>query len=138
VHFTVWPSCGNRVAQLFLTFLLQAEERAEQQDLTMDVSRVGAGHVPVKAAVHQVVKLDSDDESEIEDALLGQPRVNGVNGVNGGFEALEAPSESADDEDGDNDEWEVESLFEDTLEELGDESLFDGSGLSETPLSGTC
>ncbi|KAH8809910.1 SIR2-domain-containing protein [Hyaloscypha bicolor E] len=91
----------------------------------MDVSQLGSGAASVKAPGHQVVNLiDSDDDSDLADALLIAQRGSGVNVP--GLEVLDASGESGE-EDGSNDDWddEVESLFEDTLEELGDESLFD-------------
>jgi NAD-dependent histone deacetylase SIR2 len=102
----------------------------------MDVSQLGAGAASVKAPGHQIINLvDSDDDSDLADALLIAQRGNGVNVP--GLEVLDASGESGDDEDDDdddeNEDWdEVESLFEDTLEELGDESLFDRGEYSET------
>jgi NAD-dependent histone deacetylase SIR2 len=103
----------------------------------MDVNQLGSGAASVKAPGHQIVNLvDSDDDSDLADALLIAQRGNGVNVP--GLEVLDASGESGDEEDDDNEDWdEVESLFEDTLEELGDESLFDRGGYSETPSSMT-
>jgi NAD-dependent histone deacetylase SIR2 len=103
----------------------------------MDVSQLGSGAASVKALGHQIVNLvDSDDDSDLADALLIAQRGNGVNVP--GLEVLDASGESGDEEDDDNEDWdEVESLFEDTLEELGDESLFDRGEYSETPSSMT-
>jgi NAD-dependent histone deacetylase SIR2 len=103
----------------------------------MDVSQLGSGAASVKAPGHQIVNLvDSDDDSDLADALLIAQRGNGVNVP--GLEVLDASGESGDEEDDDNEDWdEVESLFEDTLEELGDESLFDRGEYSETPSSMT-
>jgi NAD-dependent histone deacetylase SIR2 len=99
----------------------------------MDVSQLGAGAASVKAPGHQIVNLiDSDDDSDLADALLIAQRGNGVNVP--GLEVLDASGESGDEEDEENEDWdEVESIFEDTLEELGDESLFDRGEYSETP-----
>jgi NAD-dependent histone deacetylase SIR2 len=98
----------------------------------MDVSQLGSGTASVKAPGHQVVNLiDSDDDSDLADALLIAQRGSGVNVP--GLEILDASGES-DEEDGSNASWddEVESLFEDTIEELGDESLFDKGQYPET------
>ena len=103
----------------------------------MDVSQLGSGAASGKAPGHQVVNLiDSDDDSDLADSLLIAQRGSGVNVP--GLEVLDASGESGDEEDDDNEDWdEVESLFEDTLEELGDESLFDRGEYSETPSSMT-
>jgi|SRR5687768_3783084 NAD+-dependent protein deacetylase SIR2 len=100
----------------------------------MDVNGVGTRQSEVTTHERQVITLDSsDDEYDLQDALV-TPRVNGVsaavNGLKVELEPLDASDES-DDEDGvegedENDDWEIDSLFEDTLEELGDENLFDG------------
>jgi NAD-dependent histone deacetylase SIR2 len=98
----------------------------------MDVSQLGSGAASVKAPGHQVVNLiDSDDDSDLADALLIAQRGSGVNVP--GLEILDASGESGED-DGSNASWddEVESLFEDTIEELGDESLFDKGQYPET------
>lgn len=99
----------------------------------MDVSQLGSGAASVKAPGHQVVNLiDSDDDSDLADALLIAQRGSGVNVP--GLEILDASGESGE-EDGSNASWDdddVESLFEDTIEELGDESLFDKGQYPET------
>ena len=91
----------------------------------MEAARLGSGQPTIKLPSMNVVDL-SEDESEVDvdNALLtAHPRVNGVNGV----PDLDALDGSEDEEQySDNDEWEVESLFEDTIEEMGDEHLFDG------------
>ena len=99
----------------------------------MDVSQLGAGATSVKAPGHQIINLaDSDDDSDLADALLIAQRGNGVNVP--GLEVLDASGESGDEDDEENEDWdEVESLFEDTIEELGDESLFDRGEYPETP-----
>jgi hypothetical protein len=105
----------------------------EQSTFTMDASRLDQEPVPLKAPAYQVVNLDSDDDSDLNDALLMAQRVNGVNGLDAldGSESQVSVGES----DGENEEWEIDSLFEDTIEELGDESLLGGGEQSETPLS---
>jgi hypothetical protein len=71
----------------------------------------------------------SSDDSD-GDAPLGlHPRVNGS-----GLHDLDALDPSEDDEDS-NDEWDIESLLEDTIEEMGDEHLFaEGGKYSERAL----
>jgi hypothetical protein len=73
----------------------------------------------------------SDEESDIENALLAvHPRVNGVNGA----QELNALDESEEEEqESDDDGWDAESLFEDAIEEMGDEHLFNGGERPETP-----
>ena len=88
----------------------------------MDATRLGSGQPTIKVSDMNVHDLTSEDESDVEDALLTiHPRVNGVNGA----QTLDALDASEDEEDS-NDGWDVESLFEDTIEEMGDEHLFDG------------
>jgi len=93
----------------------------------MDLGQPGSGSraASIKAPGHHVVSLiDSGDDSDLNDALLMAQRGNGVNVP--GLEILDASEESGDEHDDDNDSWDgVESIFEDSLEELGDESLFD-------------
>jgi len=98
----------------------------------MDVSQLGSGVPSVKGPGHQVVNLiDSDDDSDLADALLIAQRGSGVNLP--GLEVLDASGESGE-EDGSNDDWddEIESVFEDTIEELGDETLFERGEYPET------
>lgn len=80
----------------------------------MDASRV-----PGNPAI--VLDLTSDDESDDNAHLTMHPRVNGVNGVHD-LAALDG----SEGEENSDDEWDAESLFEDTIEEMGDEHLFDG------------
>jgi NAD-dependent histone deacetylase SIR2 len=97
----------------------------------MDAARLGSGQPTIKGPSVNIVDLSSEDESDLEDALITHPRVNRPNGANG----LDAPDASEDeDEDSENEDWEIESLFEDTLEEMGDEHLFDGGEHPVTPL----
>ena len=86
----------------------------------MDASRV-----PSNPAI--VLDLTSDDESDDNAHLTIHPRVNGVNGVHD-LAALDG----SEGEENTDDEWDVESLFEDTIEEMGDENLFDGGELLRT------
>jgi len=100
----------------------------------MDVSQLGSGAPSGKGPGHQVVNLiDSDDDSELADALLIAQRGSGVNVP--GLEILDPSGESGE-EDGSNDDWddEIESVFEDTIEELGDETLFEKGEYPETSL----
>ena len=91
----------------------------------MEATRLGSGQPTIRLPSMNVVDF-SEDESDVDvdNALLTvHPRVNGVNGA----PDLDALDDSEDEEQySDNDEWEVESLFEDTIEEMGDEHLFDG------------
>lgn len=68
------------------------------------------------------IELTSEsDSSDVDADLVIHPRVNGVNDIHD-LDALES--------DGSEDSWDdVESLFEDTIEEMGDEHLFDGGEL---------
>jgi NAD-dependent histone deacetylase SIR2 len=93
----------------------------------MDVGRLPPDHASVNGAGYNVVNLVSEEESDVEDELLGVPRVNGVDALVGSDE------ESDDEDDEDNGDWEIESIFEDTIEELGDEHLFDGGEHFQTP-----
>lgn len=101
----------------------------------MDPSRVAAGNGLVNGNKFQVVDLLSDQESDIADGLVSRyPRVN-VEGLESLDESEDGLSSSAEDDD--NEEWEVESLFEDTLEEMGDEHLFEGGKYREIPVPKT-
>ena len=63
--------------------------------------------------------LSSDEDDSQHTHLAVHPRLNGVNGVHD-LDTLEGSGDSQD-------EWDdSESLFEDTIEEMGDEHLFDG------------
>ncbi|TVY16489.1 NAD-dependent protein deacetylase [Lachnellula arida] len=77
----------------------------------------------------------SDDESETTpDALPGLPRVSGVNGNGNGnglngsvqIEILEASDDGSLDGSEDDEEWDIESVFEETLGEIDDQYLFQG------------
>lgn len=71
------------------------------------------------AQVHPIDDLPGE-ESEADDAeLAALPRVNGVDPL------LDSGEDGSEGEDEDsNEEWEMDSLFEDTLEEMGDDMLF--------------
>ena len=93
----------------------------------MDTTQLAAGQVPLKPSSHEIVDLLSDRDSDTEDALLAsEPRVNGVNGVNGLPPLLDSQDDEDDDEINTEDEWEIDSMYEDTIEEMGDEHLFEG------------
>lgn len=90
----------------------------------MDASRLGSGPPTTKVPDLKVQELSSEEESDIENALLAavHPRVNGANGVHD-LDALDDSGVGEDSQDG----WDdADSLFEDTIEEMGDEHLFDG------------
>jgi hypothetical protein len=79
------------------------------------------------AQVHLVNDLPGE-ESDLDDAVLAAlPRVNGVDPLIDSGE-----DDSGGEDEGSNEEWEMESLFEDTLEEMGDDLLFNGGEKSET------
>lgn len=90
---------------------------AASEPAAMDLSRLAAGEVGLRAPVHEVVDLVSDSESEDEPALPHLPHAD---------DALDDEADSVEDAD-DEGAWETESLFEDTLEEMGDEHLLAGS-----------
>ena len=95
----------------------------------MEVPQSGFDHASAKVPGHQIVNLDSDDNSSTNDALLTVQRVNGVNRL----EALGDSEQSDEDDEGETGEWELDSRFEDTIEELGDEGLLGNGKYSETP-----
>ncbi|KAL3420727.1 NAD-dependent protein deacetylase hst1 [Phlyctema vagabunda] len=90
----------------------------------------GAGRTLLKASRLPVVKLvaDPDDDGSVDGDAGGA----GLTRVNAALDEsdVEANGDEEDDEDGDGDDnvdWpDVDSLYEDTLEEMGDEQLFDG------------
>jgi NAD-dependent histone deacetylase SIR2 len=89
----------------------------------MDTGRLSLGRVATKkTAGHKVAEVP-EEESDSDDVLLATalPRVNGVAAL------VDSDEDGFGEEDEDsNDEWEIDSLFEDTLEEMGDEHLFEG------------
>lgn len=103
----------------------------------MDSSRLGSTPSG-KAAVAQVINLDSDSEEEITDTLKGPQRGSGLmleppkleylgSGDNGNHE-LELETEIKSDDDDDGDAWDLESVIEieGSLEEVSDENLAGG------------
>ncbi|TVY38768.1 NAD-dependent protein deacetylase [Lachnellula subtilissima] len=71
----------------------------------------------------------SDDESETtSDALADASRVSGVNGLSGSVQIkiLEASDDGSLDGSEDDEEWDIESVFEETLGEIDDQYLFQG------------
>jgi hypothetical protein len=96
----------------------------------MDAARVGNGHQTSKMSTMTLPAIKiSDDESEVDAILTVHPRVNGINGTHD-LDALDGSEAEYDSED----EWDNESLMHDTIEEMGDEHLFEG-GLLPSPLS---
>jgi hypothetical protein len=83
------------------------------------------GQSPIQTMPHELVIIDSEDESEGEDAL--PTRVNGVNHVDQLVDADEV-GESSDDESDNG--WDIESLIEDAIDEMSDEQLVSGSKCS--------
>jgi len=85
----------------------------------MDLSRLGPGQTSVKQTIRKVVDLVSDDEEE-QNPL--KPRALSEAPVANHDEEVEY--ESGTDNSGE--VWETESLFEDALEEIGDDRLLEG------------
>jgi hypothetical protein len=97
--------------------------------MDMAMSRVGSTQASIKdVPAYQIVDL-SDNDSENTDALAGVPRVNGVK-LNG-LKDLDATDDGSE-EGSDDDEWDVESVFEETLGEMDDQHLFEGGEYPET------
>ncbi|KAG4440904.1 hypothetical protein IFR05_003594 [Cadophora sp. M221] len=104
----------------------------------MDASRLGS--MPSsKAAVTQVINLDSDSEAEIMDTLKGPQRGSGLKLEPPKVEYLESGDHhehepeleseiKSDDDDDDGDAWDLESVveIEGSLEEVSDENLAGG------------
>jgi hypothetical protein len=88
----------------------------------MDLSRLAAGQTSIKQTFQEVVDLVSDDEEE-ETAL--KPRA--LSEVPEAIHDEEVDYESGTDDSGE--AWETESLFEDALEEIGDDTLLEGGML---------
>ncbi len=111
-----------------------SEVTLHSNEAVMDLSLLGAGEVAEETALrsraHEVVNLTSESESDADDDVAthhlstkvaeaveeSQDAVTGLVGTDG------------EDEDGD-EAWESESLFEDTIQEMGDEHLLDGGML---------
>jgi hypothetical protein len=87
----------------------------------MDLSRLGAGQTSVKQTVRKVIDLVSDGEEE-KNPL--KPRALSDAPV---AKHEEVEYESGTDSSGE--VWETESLFEDALEEIGDDRLLEGGML---------
>ena len=83
----------------------------------MDASRASGN----PTIVHDLI---SEDESDDNAHLIIHPRVDGVNGVHD-----LATLDGSEGDENSEDEWDVESLFEDTIEEMGDEHLYEGGEL---------
>lgn len=87
----------------------------------MDLSLLGAGHNPLQVPSHEIVDLLSDDElatSPLPASHIDEAEIDDV------LDALHEDSENAGGED--DELWENESLFEATIEEMGDEQLNGG------------
>jgi hypothetical protein len=80
----------------------------------MDTSRLASGQRLIQTMPLELV-ISSDDESDVEDA---PPRVNGVNGVD--HEDVEGSDEESEED------WDLDSLIEDAIEELSDDQLLAG------------
>jgi hypothetical protein len=89
----------------------------------MDVTRLPNGPYSIETRPVDLGVLDSDEESEGEDA---PPRANGTNGLD--REIVEDDSEGESEDD-----WDIDSLIEDAIEELSDDQLLGGEfGYFET------
>lgn len=98
----------------------------------MEVSRLSSGQASVKMPGAQVIDLDSDIEPSIDALEMKRVGISGVNGIDLGVE------ESGDEDEEEGADWsEVESLYEDTLEEMGDEHLLVAGKSPETRMSMT-
>jgi NAD+-dependent protein deacetylase SIR2 len=96
----------------------------------MDLSVLGAGETAeesvLKAPAHEVIDLTSGSESEGDEEDVAthdlSARVAEV------VEEVEDPvgAGTSTGEDDDDEAWESESLFEDTIQEMGDEHLLEG------------
>lgn len=90
----------------------------------MNVTRLDLVPPPIEAMPVGHVVLDSDGESEgeREDA---PPRVNRTNGVDH-IELVEGDSGEGSVDSEEQDDWSIDSLIEDVIEELSDDQLLGG------------
>lgn len=95
----------------------------------MDGRRPLSSRTPAKGASYNS-EFSTDEESDVENTASGVPLVN-VNGtVVEGVAIIEGESDNEQDYESGSDDFEIDSLFEDTLEELGDEHLLNTGGSS--------
>lgn len=91
----------------------------------MEFSRLAADQASIKQSFQEVVDLVSDDEGEETAlkprALSEEPEAAGPEDDNNEYETGTDDNEEV---------WETESLFEDTIQEIGDEILLEGGKLS--------
>lgn len=85
----------------------------------MDVTGVDSGPPPSEATPVNLVVLHSEEDSEGQDA---PPRVYGTDGVDDDEQEL---IDGLTD-DNSEDDWDIDSLIEDAIEELSDEQLLGG------------
>jgi hypothetical protein len=126
--FTSFPRLSCISTQLFNSSTFHPQTGGESDTMDMAMSRVGSTQASIKdVPAYQIVDL-SDNESENTDALAGVPRVNGVK--LSGLQDLDASDDGT--AEGSDDEWDVESVFEETLGEMDDQHLFEGGEYPET------
>jgi hypothetical protein len=93
----------------------------------MDAAMSRIGSTQALGAAYGVVDTSDDESETTADALAGVPRVNGVNGLNSvQVKVLEASDDGSVEESEDDEEWDIESVFEETLGEMDDQYLFEG------------
>ncbi|PQE06486.1 hypothetical protein CJF32_00002367 [Rutstroemia sp. NJR-2017a WRK4] len=90
---------------------------------------------PAKPPVMNVIELDSDSESDPEKTLVG--RGSGGAGVHDHSRvkanehdttrATQGDEEESQGQDSEEDDWDVESIFEDTIEEVADDQLLENN-----------
>jgi hypothetical protein len=85
----------------------------------MDLDQVDAAGMSLEYLPHEIVDLTSDDESA---ASVAENPLEDVGQGSEGEEASESEVES--EVEGGNEIWESESLLEDVLEELTDDTVF--------------
>jgi hypothetical protein len=97
---------------------------------------------PVKPPVMKVIELDSDSESEPEKSLVGRGSGGAVvhdhsrvkANEHDTTRATEGDEEASQERDSEDDDWDVESIFEDTIEEVADDQLLENNGMLNVPL----
>ena len=89
------------------------------------MSRIGS--TQTVGAAYAMLDMSDDESETVSDALACVPRVNGANGPNGvPVKVLEASDDGSVEASEDDEEWEAESVFEETLGEMDDQCLFEG------------
>ncbi|PQE25882.1 hypothetical protein CJF30_00000618 [Rutstroemia sp. NJR-2017a BBW] len=91
---------------------------------------------PAKPPVMNVIELDSDSESDPEKTLVGRGSSGaGVHdhsrvkaNEHDTTRATQGDEEESQEQDSEEDDWDVESIFEDTIEEVADDQLLENNG----------